>query len=108
MDAPRHNIDLDSGLHGRYTDSAGKLRDFGPPDIDATHPDHPHRLLDRAAVASRLGVHPDSITRYGARGDFPEPDATFGRSPAWLPETIDNWQANRPGRTGRPRKDVIL
>jgi predicted DNA-binding transcriptional regulator AlpA len=65
-------------------------------------------LLDRAAVAARLGVHPDSITRYRGRGDFPEPDATFGRSPAWLPETIDAWQANRPGRTGRPRKDASL
>lgn len=63
-------------------------------------------LLDRAAVAARLGVHPDSITRYRSRDDFPSPDATFGRSPAWLPETIDTWQASRPGRTGRPRKDA--
>lgn len=62
-------------------------------------------LLDRAAVAARLGVHPDSITRYRARDGFPEPDAMFGRSPAWLPETVDTWKANRP-KMGRPRKDA--
>ncbi|WP_344968237.1 hypothetical protein [Salinactinospora qingdaonensis] len=40
-------------------------------------------------------------------GDFPPPDQTFGRSPVWLPETIDRWATNRPGRGtggGRPRK----
>jgi predicted DNA-binding transcriptional regulator AlpA len=63
-------------------------------------------LLDRAAVAARLGVHPDSITRYRNRGGFPDPDVRLGRSDGWLPETVDTWQANRPGKTGRPRKDA--
>jgi hypothetical protein len=40
-------------------------------------------------------------------GDFPPPDAQFGRSPVWLRSTIDQWQKNRPGSGaggGRPRK----
>ncbi len=35
------------------------------------------------------------------------PDATIGRTRGWLPETIDQWNAQRPGRGvggGRPRK----
>lgn len=38
-------------------------------------------------------------------GDLPEPDDKFGRSPVWLPSTIDEWISNRPGRGaggGRP------
>jgi len=38
-------------------------------------------------------------------GDLPKPDDTFGRSPVWLPATIEQWMANRPGRGaggGRP------
>ena len=39
---------------------------------------------------------------------LPEPDATIGRTRGWLPETIDEWNAQRPGRGvggGRPRKN---
>ncbi|MDU5850926.1 MAG: hypothetical protein E6Z42_08230 [Bifidobacterium bifidum] len=35
------------------------------------------------------------------------PDAMIGRTRGWLPETIDGWNAKRPGRGvggGRPRK----
>ena len=38
-------------------------------------------------------------------GDLPKPDDTYGRSPVWLPSTIEQWMANRPGRGaggGRP------
>lgn len=41
-------------------------------------------------------------------GDMPPPDARFGNSPVWRPETIIRWYTvNRPGRGvggGRPRK----
>lgn len=40
-------------------------------------------------------------------GDLPEPDERFGRSPVWLPETIDRWASSRPGHGaggGRPAK----
>jgi predicted DNA-binding transcriptional regulator AlpA len=66
-------------------------------------------LLDRAAAAARLGIHPDSITRYRNSPEvyaFPEPDGQLGRSPGWYAQTIDDWQAARPGRTGRPRKEA--
>lgn len=39
--------------------------------------------------------------------NLPEPDALIGATRGWLPETIDRWNAARPGRGvggGRPRK----
>lgn len=71
--------------------------------------------LDLAAVADILGVSYDSVRTYHTRakrnrrrghtrpGDLPPPDATFGRSPVWLRDTISGW--DRPGRGaggGRP------
>ena len=42
-------------------------------------------------------------------GDLPEPDEVFGRSPVWHKDTIDRWEANRPGRGAgggrRPRAE---
>ena len=52
-------------------------------------------------VSERLGV------ANAASYDLPEPDVTIGRTRGWLPETIDQWNAQRPGRGvggGRPRK----
>jgi hypothetical protein len=40
-------------------------------------------------------------TAYVARGDAPAPDRRFGRSPAWSPRTIRQWQAQRRGRGWR-------
>lgn len=72
-------------------------------------------LLDTAAVAGRVGLEPATIRIYLKRTrsrvaedlpvrpqDFPLPDQVLGRSPAWLPATIDQWLANRPG-PGRRR-----
>lgn len=68
-------------------------------------------ILDRAAVAARLGIHPDSVTRYRKRRThpFPEPDGRAGQSDWWYEATIDAWIASRPGSGaggGRPRKAV--
>lgn len=75
--------------------------------------------LDLHAVAERTGLAYSTIRHYhnsaearrrsGAPrpGDFPPPDETFGRSPAWRGATMDAWLAARPGRGaggGRPRK----
>jgi len=73
------------------------------------------RLLDTAAVAARVGLEIPTIRIYLkrtrariARGlpvrpqDFPLPDQTIGRSPAWHRSTIDAWVASRPG-PGRRR-----
>ena len=68
-------------------------------------------------VAERLGItsggllnpklpQPDRIRLLNLK--LPEPDATIGRTRGWLPETIDEWNAQRPGRGvggGRPRKN---
>jgi predicted DNA-binding transcriptional regulator AlpA len=43
-------------------------------------------------VSERLGV------ANAASYDLPEPDVTIGRTRGWLPETIDQWDAQRPGR----------
>ena len=59
--------------------------------------------LDRAAVAARYGIKPASVTKAVTRGSLPEPDG-YGRQGAWWwSSTLDTWQ--RPGRTGRPKKE---
>ncbi|MFT3663188.1 MAG: XRE family transcriptional regulator [Gordonia sp. (in: high G+C Gram-positive bacteria)] len=53
--------------------------------------------LSAAEVAERIGVVRSAISRY----KMPEPDALIGQTRGWLPETIDEWNANRPGRGAR-------
>jgi hypothetical protein len=67
-------------------------------------------ILDRAAVAARLGIHPDSVTRYRRRPGFPEPDGRSGQSDWWYEATIFAYIASRPGSGaggGRPRKTPV-
>lgn len=55
-------------------------------------------------VADRLGITPGGLLNL----KLPEPDVLIGRTRGWLPETIDEWNARRPGRGvggGRPRKN---
>ncbi|MGY5202984.1 helix-turn-helix transcriptional regulator [Bifidobacterium adolescentis] len=55
-------------------------------------------------VAERLGITPGGLLNL----KLPEPDVRIGRTRGWLPETIDRWNASRPGRGvggGRPRKN---
>ncbi|NEG89167.1 hypothetical protein [Bifidobacterium aerophilum] len=57
--------------------------------------------LSAKQVGERLGVKNASAYK------LPEPDAYIGDTKGWKPETIDQWNANRPGRGvggGRPRK----
>ena len=66
------------------------------------------------AEASSLGLTAEvkPATEFTAQAnaavyDLPEPDVRIGRTRGWLPETIDRWNARRPGRGvggGRPRK----
>lgn len=60
--------------------------------------------LDTAGLALRAGLSASSARTYLCRGQLPHPDVHVGRTPGWLPETVDAWLAARPGRTGRPRK----
>ncbi|QEU11261.1 putative transcriptional regulator [Mycobacteroides abscessus subsp. abscessus] len=53
--------------------------------------------LSRTDVAERIGVQVATLSRYR----LPEPDAQIGilkrPTSGWLPETIDRWNAERPG-----------
>lgn len=58
-------------------------------------------------VAARLGLSVNTVKGYRAKGLLPAPDAVITTSKSatngWLPETIDRWNAARPGHGGRPR-----
>lgn len=61
------------------------------------------RYLSVAEVAERIGVKNASAKALR----LPEPDVLVGRTRGWKAETIDAWNAARPGRGvggGRPRK----
>ena len=52
------------------------------------------RFLSLKEVGERLGVKNPAAKGY----NLPEPDALIGATRGWLPETIDRWNAARPGR----------
>lgn len=63
--------------------------------------------LTTADLAARLGVKVETVRIYKTRGTLPDPDAYAGQSPLWRTETIETWQASRPGqdwRKGRTRE----
>jgi len=51
------------------------------------------RYLSLAEFAARIGVQRSALARYR----LPEPDAMIGATRGWLPDTIDTWNARRPG-----------
>jgi predicted DNA-binding transcriptional regulator AlpA len=53
--------------------------------------------LSRTEIAQRIGVKPGALSRY----KLPPPDATIGYVRGWLPASIDQWQAQRPGQGAR-------
>jgi hypothetical protein len=55
------------------------------------------QYLSVTEVAERIGVAPSTLSRY----KLPTPDALIGTTRGWLPETIDAWNAARPGRGTR-------
>ncbi|WAB10605.1 helix-turn-helix DNA binding domain protein [Gordonia phage Ecliptus] len=68
----------------------------------------PRHYLSQRQVAERIGVVPSALGRY----KLPTPDVTIGPVDedgtiprgtvrGWLPETIDEWNAHRPGRGAR-------
>lgn len=82
-------------------------RTLGRPDLSSLPPDL-HELTDgveqeptirtylgRSEVATYLGLKGlRSLTNVA----LPPPDAQIGDRKGWLPETIDAWNAARPGR----------
>ena len=61
--------------------------------------------LGTAAVAERLGLTVPTIRSYILKGLMPDADAIIATPSAplrgWTPETIDTWQASRPGQGAR-------
>ena len=51
------------------------------------------RFLSLKEVGERLGVKNPAAKGY----NLPEPDALIGATRGWLQETIDRWNAARPG-----------
>jgi hypothetical protein len=43
-------------------------------------------------------ISPATWRAYVSRGQAPAPARTFGRSPAWRPAVVREWQASRPRR----------
>lgn len=94
--------------------TAGREGTTSPPDTGLPvipvqrHRDAP---IGVTTVAAMIGVKPAAVRLYLKRTrarinaslqvrpyDLPLPDAPVGRSPAWWPETIAAWIAERPGR----------
>ena len=62
------------------------------------------RYLSMTEVAQRLDITKGALARY----KLPDPDVIVGKARRWREETIDQWNASRPGRGvggGRPRKN---
>lgn len=57
------------------------------------------RYLSMTEVAEYLGVTKGALATY----KLPEPDVIVGRARGWSQQTIDTWNARRPGHGGRPR-----
>lgn len=55
------------------------------------------RFLTTGEFAERIGVKKATLNRY----KLPPPDALIGTNRGWLPQTIDDWQARRPGQGSR-------
>ena len=55
-------------------------------------------MMTITEVADRLGVKPETVRSYRARGLMPDPAAVYGQSPVWTPEAIEAWIASRPGQ----------
>lgn len=54
----------------------------------------PAKYLSQKEIADIIGVKLTSLANY----KLPPPDAYIGRTRGWLPETIEKWNASRPGR----------
>lgn len=63
--------------------------------VEDTSGHEPMRFLSRTGVAHHLGL----VGLYSLTDvTLPPPDAIIGNRKGWKPETIDAWNAQRPGR----------
>lgn len=61
--------------------------------------------LGLPGLAERAGITAKTARNYLEAGRLPDPDVVVvhgsQRVRGWLPETVDHWLANRPGRGAR-------
>ncbi|TDB84475.1 DNA-binding protein [Actinomadura sp. KC216] len=71
---------------------------------EETGPDPSAEWWTTSDVAHYLGVGVATVSAYRSRAQMPPPDLTVGRTHVWRPETIIEWQRERPrpGVGGRP------
>jgi predicted DNA-binding transcriptional regulator AlpA len=51
--------------------------------------------------AAFLGITRSTWAAYVSRGQAPESERMFGRSPVWRPETVKEWASKRPRTPSR-------
>ncbi|MFE2710592.1 GIY-YIG nuclease family protein [Streptomyces mirabilis] len=92
-EGPKYNL-----VHKPRTPRAPVLRPTPPVKVLA---DPGADYWDIADVAAHWNVAPQSVRTYRSRGrgELPEPDRIFARTPTWKPATILNFQ--RPGQGAR-------
>lgn len=63
------------------------------------------RYLSLHGLAERVGIGYTTARTYNSQKRLPPPDAIIGNGNAakygWLPETVDEWNMNRPGQGAR-------
>jgi hypothetical protein len=63
-----------------------------------TPPGRVPELLTLDDIRARYGWTSGTARQYRSDGTLPPADATFGRTPVWLPSTIAAWEPTRPGQ----------
>jgi predicted DNA-binding transcriptional regulator AlpA len=56
------------------------------------------RLYTLSEVEQMCGYAKNTLTSARAKGQMPEPDAQYGRTPLWAQQTIDRWLQTRNRR----------
>ncbi|MBH0123446.1 XRE family transcriptional regulator [Rhodococcus sp. CX] len=64
------------------------------------------RYLTLHEFADRVGIAYNTAKGYLRKGVLPQADAEIGPKLGWLPETVDEWMASRPGRGRWGRDDL--
>ena len=55
------------------------------------------KYLTTSEVAQQLGITRSTVAAYSSRGQMPEPDVVYGRTPLWKEVTISRWTKSRKG-----------
>lgn len=51
-------------------------------------------------IAQALGVRPDTVSQWLARGKLPAPDQRLSAGPVWLAATIEPWIESQQSSVG--------